>query len=66
LTEADNPAYRAPALLVPPDDSEQLAAAIEELRESPERAADLGAAAWHAVQELTWTARARAILGAFL
>ena len=54
------------ALLVPPDEAQSLATAISDLQASPERAARLGAAARQSVQGLTWTERARAILGKFL
>jgi glycosyltransferase involved in cell wall biosynthesis len=51
------------AVLVQPGDPEELAAALRDLIDSPERRAALGQAAWQRVQErFTWSAVARAVV----
>jgi glycosyltransferase involved in cell wall biosynthesis len=54
------------AVLVEPGDPEELAAALRNLLDSPERRASLAQAAWHRVQErFTWSAVARAVVGEY-
>jgi glycosyltransferase involved in cell wall biosynthesis len=54
------------AVQVTPGDSEQLAAALRDLLDSPERCAKLGQAAWHRVQErFAWPAVARATVAEY-
>ena len=54
------------AVLVEPGDPEELAAALRDLLDSPERRASLAQAAWHRVQErFTWSAVARAVVGEY-
>jgi glycosyltransferase involved in cell wall biosynthesis len=54
------------AVLVEPGDAEELAVALRDLLDSPERRADLSRAAWHRVQErFTWTAVARAVVAEY-
>jgi glycosyltransferase involved in cell wall biosynthesis len=54
------------AVLVEPGDPEELAAALRDLLDSPERRASLAQAAWHRVQErFTWSAVARAVVAEY-
>jgi glycosyltransferase involved in cell wall biosynthesis len=52
------------ALLVPPEDPQALAAAIRRLLDSPDLAQRLGAAAYQAARQFSWSERARRILAA--
>ncbi len=54
------------AVLVEPGDPEELAAALRDLLDSPQRRADLGQAAWRRVQErFAWPAVARAVVAEY-
>jgi glycosyltransferase involved in cell wall biosynthesis len=54
------------AVRVTPGDPEELAAALRDLLDSPERRARLGQAAWHRVQErFAWPAVARATVAEY-
>ena len=54
------------AVQVTPGDPEELAAALRDLLDSPERRAKLGQVAWHRVQErFAWPAVARATVAEY-
>jgi len=54
------------AVLVGPGDPEELAAALRDLLDSPQRQATLGQAAWQRVQErFAWPAVARAVVAEY-
>jgi glycosyltransferase involved in cell wall biosynthesis len=54
------------ALLVEPGDPEELAAALRDLHDAPERREQLSRAAWHRVQErFTWSAVAREVVAEY-
>jgi glycosyltransferase involved in cell wall biosynthesis len=71
VVASDIPSLRAAvaggnlALLVPPDDPDALAAALDRLRREPLLAATLRTAGRRTVAELTWAHRARRILDTF-
>jgi glycosyltransferase involved in cell wall biosynthesis len=53
------------ALLVPPDDAQALAAALDRLHVDPTFAAGLAATGLHKVAEMTWDRRARRVIETF-
>jgi len=53
------------ALLVPPDDAQALAAALDRLHDEPAFAAGLAAAGRRKVAEITWDRRARLVIDTF-